>query len=185
MLHGGAIDYCKLTGLESYSSGEVFDMLVHIENDNTNSSISSDPFRICLCENNHIDCSKSGKYYRVYPGETFHVSVVAVGQRNGIVPAKVRGRLTYSHSDTSIGDVGNLHSLQYLQATLNTCTILNYTVFSLVDRSGDLSLKLYADGPCSNNVLALKLNLDVNWITECVLVKHFMFLWLQLDREME
>ena len=96
----------------------------------------------------------------MYPGETFHVSVVAVGQRNGIVPAKVRGRLTYSHSDTSIGDVGNLHSLQYLQATFNTCTILNYTVFSLVDRSGDLSLKLYTDGHCSSNVLALKLNLD-------------------------
>ena len=27
VLYGGAIDYCKLTGLEFYSSGEVFDML--------------------------------------------------------------------------------------------------------------------------------------------------------------
>jgi len=41
VLYGGAIDYCKLTGLELYSSGEVFDMLTHIQNDNTNSSISS------------------------------------------------------------------------------------------------------------------------------------------------
>ena len=89
VLYGGGIDYCKLTGLESYSSGEVFDMLVHIGNGSTNSSISSDPFRICLCENNHPDCSKSDKHYRVYPGETFHVSVFADGQRNGIVPTRV------------------------------------------------------------------------------------------------
>ena len=44
VLYGGAIDNCKLTGLDSYSSGEVFDMIVHIEdgNDyNTTSKISS------------------------------------------------------------------------------------------------------------------------------------------------
>ena len=37
VLYGGVIDNCKLTyGLDSYSSGEVFDMIVHIDNDNTN-----------------------------------------------------------------------------------------------------------------------------------------------------
>ena len=63
VLYGGAIDNCKLThGLDSYSSGEVFDMLVHIddENDyNTTSKISSDPLRICQCKNNLPDCSRS------------------------------------------------------------------------------------------------------------------------------
>jgi len=58
-IHGGAVDYCKLTGLELYSSGEVFDMLVRIQNDNMNSSISSEPFRICPSENDKPDCSKS------------------------------------------------------------------------------------------------------------------------------
>ena len=53
VLYGGAIDYCRLTGMDSYSSGEVFDMLVHVEDDeNTTPSISSDPFQICPCENN-------------------------------------------------------------------------------------------------------------------------------------
>ena len=130
VLYGGAIDDCKLTGLESYSSGQVFDMLVHIENDNTNSSISSEPFRICPCENNHPDCSKSDKSYSVYPSETFQISVVTVGQRNGTVPKRVRGHFTGGYSSTPLG---NLHTLQYLQATFNTCTILNYTVFSLLD----------------------------------------------------
>ena len=121
VLYDGAIDHCKLTGLESYTSGEVFDLLVHIENDNTNSVISSRPFHICPCENNRPDCSKSLKSYAVYPGETFYVSVVAVGQRNGTVPANVRSHLI-SHRFTS---AGNLHPTQYFQKTSNTCTILN------------------------------------------------------------
>jgi len=149
VLYGGAIDYCKLTGLEPYSSGEVFDMLVHIDNSNTNSSISSEPFHVCPCENNHPDCSKSHQSYTVHPGEMFQISVVTVGQRNGIVAATVGG-----HFLQSTGNVGNLHPLQYLQTTFNVCTILNYTVFSLLE---SVDLQLYADGPCStfSNVLNL------------------------------
>ena len=167
VLYGGAIDNCKLTGLESSSSVEVFDMLVHIENDNTNPSISSDPFRICPCENNLPDCSKSDKSYTVHPGETFHISVVAVGQRNGIIPSNVRGRLLNFQQDLIIGTpnsmsstpIGNLHHLQYLQATFNTCTTLNYTTFSLLDT---VFLKLNADNPCATFSNALYVRMDVN-----------------------
>ena len=55
-MHGGTIDHCKLThGLDSYSSGEVFNMIVHNSDSdyNTTSSISSDPFYICSCKNNY------------------------------------------------------------------------------------------------------------------------------------
>ena len=75
VLYGGAIDDCQLTGSEG--AGEVS----QYESDNTTSSISSDPFRICLCENNYPDCSKSKKALSIYPGETIQLSVVAVGQR--------------------------------------------------------------------------------------------------------
>ena len=54
VLYGGAIDNCKLNGLDSNNSGEVFNMLVH-NNDTdykTTSNISSDPLFICPCENN-------------------------------------------------------------------------------------------------------------------------------------
>ena len=159
VLYGGAIDNCKLTDLESYSSNEVFDMLVHIENDITSSSISSLPFRVCPCENNRPDCSKSGKSYTVHPGETFQISMVVVGQRNGTAPATVRGRLTSSSWWYSYTTTGNLHPLQYHQATLSTCTSLNYTVFSLLD---SVVLELYADGPCSTFSNVLVLTLDVN-----------------------
>ena len=61
VLYGGAIDNCKLThGLDSNSSGKVFDMIVHNNNTyyDTTSNISSYPIQICPCENNLPNCSK-------------------------------------------------------------------------------------------------------------------------------
>ena len=137
----GAIDNCKLIGLESNSSGEVFDMLFQYERDNTTSSVSSDPFCICPCENNSPNCSKSNKTLSIYPGETYQVSVVTAGQRNGIVPANVTGMDRYM-----------LPCSQIVQPTNKACTTLSYTV----DPKQKVSLELYTDSTCS--ALVLKLN---------------------------
>ena len=150
VLYGGAIDHCKLTGLKSSSSGEVFDMLVQYERDNTTSSISSYPFRICPCENNSPNCSKSSKVLSVYPGNSYQVSVVAVGQRDGIIPAKVE-----------IVDECKLLCSQIVQNTSKTCTTLNYTV----DPQQKATLNLYADGHCS--IFGDKLVLELNGTQRC------------------
>ena len=83
MLYGGAIDHHQISG--SVYSGEVFNMLAQYEDDKTTSSISSVPFHICPCKNNHPNCmDKSNNALRlsVYPSETFQVSMVSIGQRN-------------------------------------------------------------------------------------------------------
>ena len=168
-LYGGAIDKCELTGLDSYSSGEVFDMLVDIEGDNDTSTISSDIFRVCPCDDdNRPNCSKSDIRPTVYPGETFHVSVVTLGQRNGTfgqrngtmrasVIGQFQNTITQRYRETS-----NLRPFQYIQATNPTCTTLNYTVFthSHLDIGGNL--ELYADGPCSTFGDKLVLALTIN-----------------------
>ena len=158
VLYGGAIDNCKLThGLDSHSSGEVFDMIVH-NNDtcyNTTSNISTDPIQICPCENNLPDFIKHQVSHTAYPGETFQVSVVAVGQRNGTVPSEVINDI-----DNRV-NLGHLPDSQYLQKTKITCTKLNYTVFSL---SQFVSMRLYAaHSPCSSIIdyrliISVKLN---------------------------
>ena len=79
VLYGGAIDNCCLDPYDLCDSGPVFDKLFQYEADNTTSSISSDPFRVCLCEDNHPNCSKSIKTLSVYPGETVQVSLVTIG----------------------------------------------------------------------------------------------------------
>ena len=149
VLYGGAIDNCKLTDFED--SGEVFDSLAQYEDDKTTSSISSDPFRICPCKTNRPNCmdkSNDPLSLSVYPGETFQVSVVSTGQRNGIVPAVVR----------SYVDRGRLLSSQYIQQTAKMCTTLNYTVFS----DQNVTVELYADGPCSTFGDKLIIQLNVN-----------------------
>ena len=152
VLYGSTIDNCTLTGLDSNNSGKVFDMLVNIEGDtdyNTTSTISSDSFRVCPCEAENLpNCSKSIKTLSVHPGETIQVSVVAVGQRDGIVPAQVRSRISN----------GRLLSSQTVQQTTKMCTTLNYTVFSLQK----VTLELYADGPCSTLGDELVLQLGIN-----------------------
>ena len=132
VLYGGTIDHCKLNGSMN-SSAQVFDTLVHIEieDNNRTASISSNPLYICLCKNDLPDCSNSsvqhcGDSSTVYPGETFQVSLIAVGQRDGTVPSTVRSTVT--SSTTEFHSVSLLNH-QYLQKTNNTCTKLNYTVF--------------------------------------------------------
>ena len=178
MLYGGAIDNCKLThGLDSYSSGKVFDMIVHNNhtdyNTNSNSNISSHPFYMCICTNNHQnECSISMKQWygiiydfprSVYPGETIQLSVVPVGQRNGTVRSIVRSSISYVNSGFQNANAkptgAHLQDSQYLQQAHNTCTELNYTVFSLHQK---VFIKLQPGGsPCSDvihTVIAVNLS---------------------------
>ena len=160
VLYGGVIDNCKLTGLDSYSSRKVFDMLFQIEDDtdyNTTSKVSSDPLRICPCENSLPECSGS-QYYSVpntvYPGETFQISVVAVGQGDGTVSSIVRSTARTNSIDSRSF---NLLDYQYLQQANSTCTKLNYTVFSL---SLKVNIELHPEGYLCSNPLFLVVNLN-------------------------
>ena len=161
VLYSGAIDHCKLThGLDSYSSGEVFDMLAY--NDyNTTSNISSSPLRICLCENGLPGCRKFQYDFArtVYPSKTFQVSVAAVGQRDGTVPSRVISIL-----DQSVNP-GRLLDSEHLQQANTTCTELNFTVLSL---SKSVDIKLQAEGsPCSNLGDMYRLDISVNINQTC------------------
>ena len=93
-------------------------------------------------------------------GETFQVSVVAVGQRDGTVPCTVRGTIRNWIDSSPV----NLLHHQYLQKTNNTCTKLNYTVFSL---SQKVKIELYPeDSPCSQ-YLDRKMEISVNLNQTC------------------
>ena len=157
VLYGGAIHNCNLShGLDSYSSGKVFDMIVH-NNDtdyNTTSKISSDPIYTCLCKT--LDCSYIAPR-TVYPGETFQVSVTAVGQRYGTVSSGVISKI-----DQSLTPGDDLPDSQRLQQAKSTCTNLNYTLFSLAQT---VKIKLHAEGsPCSNfgDIYILDIHVNLN-----------------------
>ena len=72
VLYGGAIDDYNLAGMYPYSSGTVFNMLVHIEDNTTNSGISSLPFHICTSNFPNYRSYFCQNYpHTVYPGEMF------------------------------------------------------------------------------------------------------------------
>ena len=154
VLFGGAIDNCVLNGMNTNSSGEVFDMLIINNDNNTASNISSDPIKICPCTKNLPKCNRSSNsilyplpyqvsHIRVYPGEAFQISAVAVGQREGTVSRTVRSTVTSTTKSV------NLVDHQYLQQTKSTCTELNYTVFSLSQR---VKIEMHPEGsPCYYN----------------------------------
>ena len=51
------------------------------------SVISSEPTDVCFCDdNNTINCSQTQLKMTVYPGQEINISVVTVGQRDGIAP---------------------------------------------------------------------------------------------------
>ena len=146
-LYGGVIDNCRLTGLDLYPYGNVFDTIFDIEYGNTNSEIYPTPLRICLCEaycNLHITRT-------VYPGEMFQISVVASGRKNRYVSARVGSRIRDDNSE--------LEGYQYTQKIKSNCTPLNFTVFSL---SKSVLLELYEDGVCGTFGDILNINLTIN-----------------------
>ena len=146
MLYGGNIDGCALSvELRKPSGNSMFDMFDHVfiyKDQIGLSVIASDPNRVCFCVNAQPECSKDSLHIEVFPGDSFNVSAVLVGQRDGVVPGVVHAKLTDGE--------GSLDNLQYSQLTNQTCTNLTYSVFSnrqkeFIELSTDQQNLLFGD----------------------------------------
>ena len=162
-VYGGSIDNCAIDlGYTLYlgyntSVQGFWEFNWHVSNLELHSnSISSDPFQVCLCRNGVLNCStsESDRQMQVYPGQLLKLSVVATGQRDGIVPAIVQAFFKDAHENVSFAP------FQDIQNVLNKCTELYYQVYSsAANNSG--TLVLYADGPCSTNGKLLDISLEI------------------------
>ena len=90
----------------------------------------------------------------IYPGETLTVSVAAVGQRNGKVTSEIRSGFI-----SEIDSGATLLGSQYTHHVSNTCTTLDYTVFS---PSNSEILGLHVDFPCYRFGYAVNISLTIN-----------------------
>ena len=97
-------------------------------------AIASDPIRICICEDAFPMCNQTDYHVKAYPGQTFQIEVVAVGQRMGIVPSVITTEL-------SDGEGLRLGEGQAIQGAGRECTALNFAIFSL-KKSKTLNLKV-------------------------------------------
>ena len=157
-LYGGSVDSCELPSIQTKSfdchkcptSGEVFDSIFSSASESEPLSITSDPIHICQCEAGEDNPGVSRK---VYPGETLEVSVVALGQRNGSVPAVILVE-PVTQNNITFRDIENTQQIR------NNCTKLRYTVLSSTQQAHGI-VTLYADGPCPRIGRSVSIDIDI------------------------
>ena len=120
-IYGGLVDLC-------YTGSIGFQKAFHVlGNVSGLSQISSNPYRVCLCNDTNLDCVVTQCDITAYPGQTFHISAVAVGQMLGTVPSTVHSNFIPENNNSTLG------SLEYTQRVEKTCTELHFTIFSIND----------------------------------------------------
>ena len=86
-LFGGNISSCMSYTFQKTTSNERFNKTFNYSAQTGPSVISSEPTNVCFCDdNNTINCSQTQLTMTAYPGEEINISVVTVGQRNGVAP---------------------------------------------------------------------------------------------------
>ena len=95
-------------------------------NDSDLSPVSSEPVRVCLCYNSKPICNITDYTIKAYPGETFLVHAVGVGQMYGTVPSSVIAQ--FRQTNTIIQP--QFESLQRVQKAEHFCMHFRYTIKS-------------------------------------------------------
>ena len=150
-LYGESFDTCVTTFPESNETthpgfpGIVIEKLFQFESNKSDLSVvSSEAGRVCICEDDQPQCHIINYNITVYPGETFTLSLVGVGQMLGAVPATVQAELSSNISDKDSHSLGEFQNVQLILEP--TCTAVNYSVFSSNSKEV-LVLKVYQQRP--------------------------------------
>ena len=98
------------------------------------SNFTSDPTRVCFCENDIPNCYKIMKNIAVHPGESFNLSLVIVGYGWGTVPGSVIARDSDDRGSVPENSLLGSES-QYSQEIRGTqCQNLSFSIVSERDR---------------------------------------------------
>ena len=120
VLYGGDITKCHLFRSNVKVGNESFYKTFNYSTQTGPSVISSEPTDVCFCdENNTINCSQTQLTMTAYPGEEISISIVTVGQLNGVA----LGTLQIQPLDDT--DVSSTDMKLYHTSTLS-CTNISF-----------------------------------------------------------
>ena len=123
-LFGGWLDWCAIKGASGVRS---FKAMFHFQEPQWQSSvICSNPTRVCVCNHDIYDCNITKYNVTAYPGETFQIPAVTVGQMFGAIPFTVQTKFIQGNSSRP----PQMKPLQRTQDVRRTCTNLTYTIMS-------------------------------------------------------
>ena len=133
---GGLLDRCRIDLTADKSSGiSLMESLIRIQ-PHTNTSISSAPYELCICNEHQISACDKTLEIEVYRGQMFEVPLLAraqVGTTSTTVTAVISS------------GTGKLETSQASQVLHDYCHPLPYTVYSTDSYQ---EVVLYPDGPC-------------------------------------
>ena len=84
---------------------------------------STDPYKVCLCNNSIPNCRIAITHYDIYPGQTSEIEAVASGEWNGTVPSKIEMKVVAAK-----GTEVRLKDTEKIQSVGKTCTKLTFTL---------------------------------------------------------
>ena len=119
-LYGGNINNCLLFFTSLKHGSEWFNKTFNYSTQTGLSVISSEPTDVCFCnDNNTINCSRTRLTMTVYPGEEINISVVTVGQLNGVAPGVLQIQPLNQAATTNDKELHNTSAM--------TCTTITLT----------------------------------------------------------
>ena len=143
VLYGGMLDRCTPNHYSGSGLMLLNELSTYTTEHSSSSRISSQPFRICYCdENMQPDCGHPSPKITVRRGEIFTITAVAAGQGNFPVQSEIRANFPSSNTQTVNGEFETC-----FPKTSETCTELKYRVFS---NASSALLRLHPDGPCGD-----------------------------------
>ena len=131
-IYGGSLyAQCELFNSEFHFDTDFVDELFHFQN-KTLSSVTSDPTRVCLCDDQgNPQCANMDYIYRElpprYPGEVFTIPAVVVGYDLGTVLGVVHSECLGNDGNSSIGQNQRVQEIK----NHRQCTQLKFFVESL------------------------------------------------------
>ena len=113
-LFGGDISNCLLFTPNQTLGSESFDKTFNYITQTGSSIISSEPTNVCFCDDSYtINCSQTQQTMTAYPREEINISVVTVGQLNGVAPGILK-----------IRSPGNEHTSELCNTSAMNCTTI-------------------------------------------------------------
>ena len=109
--------------------------------------ITSDPVRLCYCQDGKINCSYQYPPVKTEKGRTVNVSIIAIDQADHQVDATIY--IDYHHS-TDI----HLRNRQHIQPITSECSNLTLNIYSTNNDS--VKLAFYAIGPCNSTGISMR-----------------------------
>ena len=124
-IYGGWVKLCYF--LLSYNEYIAFNKLFEINTGSSDlSPVSSEPVRVCICSDSRPVRNITYHTVKAYPGETFQISAVGVGQMYGTVPSTIHAQFRQTNATIQ----PNIEILQQVQKVEQFCSYLSYTVKS-------------------------------------------------------